>query len=90
MHPTLGYKFNFTDNSVTIAKSDLKDTGLATELPLSLRIKNLLRTGAMTAKQITESLDANEMSVRTVLNRMTNKRGILIKIGETWGLKQEV
>ena len=90
LHPPLGYQVTFTDNSIAIAKADLRDTGLSGELPLSLRIKGLLRGGAMSARQITESLDANEMSVRTVLNRMTNKKGILIKVGETWGLKQEV
>ena len=86
LHPTLGYRFTFTDNSVTIAKSDLKDTGLANELSLSLRIKNLLRAGAMTVKEIAEALDAKEDSVRTTLHRMAGKW--VIQIGDKWTLRE--
>lgn len=89
LHPPLGYKFTFTDNSITVAKADLRDTGLSGELPLSLRIKDLLRGGAMTVKEIAEALEANEASIRTITNRLS-KKGYLIKVGESWGLKQEV
>lgn len=86
LHPPLGYKFTFTDNNITIAKTDLRDTGLATELPLSLRIKNLLRAGAMSVREIAEIIDANEGSVKTTLNRLAKKE-VTDKIGELWGLK---
>jgi hypothetical protein len=86
LQPALGYKFTFTDNSISIAKTDLRDTGLSSELPLSVRTKDLLRRGAMTVKGIAESLDANEGSVKTTLNRLA-KKGTTIKTGELWGLK---
>ena len=86
LHPTLGYKFTFTDNSITIAKSDLRDIGLSTELSLSMRIKNLLRAGAMTVKEIAEALDAKEASVRTILHRMAGKS--VIQIGDKWALRE--
>jgi len=86
LHPTLGYKFTFTDNSITVAKSDLKDTGLCTELSLSLRIRNLLRAGAMTVKEIAEALYAKEDSVRTTLHRMAGKW--VIQIGDKWALRE--
>lgn len=89
LHPPLGYRFNFTTNSISIAKADLRYTGLSGELPLSLRIKDLLRHGAMTVKEIAESLEANEASVRTIINRLS-KRSFLVKVGESWGLKQDV
>ncbi|HUU63188.1 MAG TPA: AAA family ATPase [Dehalococcoidia bacterium] len=88
LHPPLGYRFTFTDNSITVVKADLRDTGLSGELPLSLRIKDLLRGGALTVKEIAEALEANEASVRTITNRLS-KKGYLIKVGESWGLKQE-
>ena len=88
LHPPMGYKFNFTDNCITIARTDLRDTGLSSELPLSLRIKDLLRQGAMTVKDIAETLETNEPSARTVIYRM-KQRGQLIKIGESWGLTLE-
>ena len=89
LHPPLGYRFMFTDNTIKIVKADLRDTGLSGELPLSLRIKDLLRGGAMPVKEIAEVLEANEATTRTAINRMA-KKGQLIKVGESWGLKQEL
>jgi len=85
LHSPLGFRFTFTENSIAIAKADLRDTGLSGELPLSLRIKDLLRDGPMMVKQIAETLDANEGSVKTIVNRMA-KKGVTVKIGESWGL----
>jgi len=82
----LCYKFTFNDNTINIAKADLRDTGLSGELPLSLQIKNVLRSGAMPVKEIAEALEANEASIKTVVNRMA-KKGVTIKIGNTWGLQ---
>ena len=74
---------------ITVVKADLRDSGLSGELPLLLRIKDLLRGGAKTVKEIAEVLEANEATTRTAINRMSNK-GYLIKVGESWGLKQEL
>lgn len=86
LHPALGYKFTFTDRTISIAKADLRDTGLSSELPLSLRIKDLLRGGAMPIKDIAGALEANEASIKTVIYRLA-KKDITVKIGESWGLK---
>ena len=77
------------DNKISISQVDLRDTGLSGELPLSLQIKNLLRSGAKTTKEIAEVLEANEASMRTITNRLARK-GQLTKVGDTWGLKVEV
>jgi len=86
LHPPLGYRFTFTDKSITICKADLRDTGLSGELPLSVRIKGLLRGGAMPIKDIAGALEANEASIKTVIYRLA-KKDITVKIGESWGLK---
>jgi len=88
LHPPLGFRFSFTDNTITIVKADLRDTGLSGELPLSLRIKDLLRGGAITVKAIAELLEANEATTRTAINRMA-KKGQLTKVGDSWGLSLE-
>jgi hypothetical protein len=85
LHPPLGYRFTFTNNSIAVVKADLADTGLASELPLTLRIKNLLRSGAMTVQDIAQRLDANEGTVKTTVNRMA-KKGVTVKVGDSWGL----
>jgi len=86
LHLPLGYKFTFTDNSITICKADLRDTGLSGELPLSVRIKDLLRNGAMPIKEMAGALDANEGSVKTIIYRLA-KKGITVKVGDSWGLQ---
>ena len=88
LHPTLGYKFTFTDKTISIAKTDLRDTGLSGELPLSVRIKGLLRGGAMPVKDIATTLDANEATTRTAIYRMAKKQNQLIRVGESWGLRE--
>jgi hypothetical protein len=85
LHSPLGYKFTFTNNSIAIAKADLRDTGLSGELPLSVRIKDLLRGGAMPVKNIAEALEANEASIKTIVNRLA-KKGVTVKVGDSWGL----
>lgn len=86
LHPPLGFRFTFTGDSIAIAKADLRDTGLSGEVPLSLRIKDLLRSGAMTVKDIAATLEANEGSVKTIVNRMAKNKGLLVKVGDSWGL----
>lgn len=87
LHGALGLAFNFDEetNRITVTKTDLRDTSLAGDLPLSIRIKNLLRTGAMSNKDIADALGAKQDSVKTKLNVMKNK-GITTKNGDLWGL----
>ena len=85
LHPPLGYRFTFTDNTISIVKTDLRDTGLSGELPLSARIKDLLRGGAMPIKDIAGALEANEASIKTIIYRLA-KKGVTVKVGESWGL----
>ncbi|MBN2074216.1 MAG: AAA family ATPase [Dehalococcoidales bacterium] len=83
-HTTLGYKFEFTYNTVSIAKADLLETGLSVELSLKDRIKNLLKHERMTTKNLADILDAKEGSVKTTLNRNKN---LFIKIDDTWAIR---
>ena len=89
LHSTIGFTLDFNEasNKITVTKSDLRDTGLATELTLSVRIKNELRTGAMTIKELASALEGNEGSIRTAVNRLSDKE-VVTKVGEAWGLKE--
>jgi len=82
----LGFNFNFDDstNTISIARCDLKDTELASEFPLKLRIKALLsEEGKLDAKSIAEYLTANEDSIRAELNR---QKRLFVKVENEWGL----
>jgi len=88
-HEAIGLRFSFENDSIKLEKTDLRDTGLSGELPLSFQIKDLLRSGAKTVKEIAEVLEAKEASVRTIINRMA-KKGRLVKLGDSWGLKSKI
>jgi hypothetical protein len=86
LHLPLGYKFTFTDKTIKVSQTELKDTGLSGELPLSFQIKNLLARGPKAVKEIADNLEANQDSVRTAINRLYRKKQ-LVKVGDSWGLK---
>jgi len=88
IHSPIGLAFEFdeTANTIFVTKSDLKETSMAGDLPLSLRIKDFLRPGAMTVKDIGEGLDAKENTIRTAVHRLKNQ-GVLVQLGDKWGLK---
>lgn len=87
-HGTLGFRFTFdnTNSLITVAKTDLRDTGLSNEIPLTIRMDNEVRTGAKSNKELAELLDASEDSIRVIANRKY-KKGKYIKVGDKWGLK---
>ncbi len=86
LHPPLGYRFTFTDNTIRIEKSDLIDTGLSGELPLSWQIKGLLRKGSFTVKEIAEQLNRGADTTGRTLRRMrANNQAIKLE-NDTWGL----
>ena len=85
LHPALGFMFSYSEDTISVKATDLRDTGLSGELPLSLQVKGLLRGGAMPIKSIAAALDANEGSVKTTIYRLA-KKGLTVKVGEAWGL----
>ena len=87
LHPPLGYRFTFGDRSIKLEKVNLKDTGLSGELPLTWQIKNLLREGPLTVKEITETLGKSEDSIKTTLSRMLKKEEIVKLPEHNWGLR---
>jgi hypothetical protein len=88
LHPALGYRFTFTDKSISVAKIDLKDTGLSGELPLPWQIKNLLKEGTLTMKEIVEMLDRGEDTIKSTLSRMAKKQQVVKLPEHKWGLRQ--
>lgn len=86
LHPPLGYRFTFTDNTINIMKTDLRDTGLSGELPLSWQIKNLLRTSSLPISEIAEQLNSKEDSIGRTLRRMRKNNQVIRLEDNTWGL----
>ena len=86
LHPTLGYRFTFTVNSITIAKSDLRDTGLSGELPLRWQIKNLLGRGSMSIPELAEQLGSKADTIGRTLRRMRKDTQVTKQEDDTWGL----
>ncbi len=87
IHPPLGFKVEFTHNTIRITKANLNDTGLSGELPLSVRIKDLLKGGAMTVNAIAEELDSNPDTIGRTLRRMRDRNQVIKLEDNSWGLK---
>lgn len=75
-HGTLGFKYTFDTklNRINIETTDLEMTGLSGELPLTLRMKNLARSGARTIAEYAETLEAKEQSVKAIAYRLVKKQ----------------
>jgi hypothetical protein len=86
LQPPLGYRFAFTNNSITVVKTDLGDTALSGELPLTWQIKNLLKQGSFTVKEISGRLDRGEDTIGRTLRRLRTKGQAAKLEGDTWGL----
>ncbi len=87
LHPPLGYKVTFADDSITIAKTDLGDTGLSGELPLRWQITNLLkRQGSLSIQSISEQLDSKGGTIGRTLRRMRKDTQVIKLEDDTWGL----
>jgi len=87
LHAPLGYRFTFSDDAITVARADLRDTSLSGELPLSWQIKNLLRKGSFTVAEIAEQLESGPDTIGRTLRRMRTKGQALRLEDDTWGLQ---
>jgi hypothetical protein len=88
LYGTLGYKFKFTDDTIAVSKTDLADTNLSGELPLTWQIKNLLKGGALQASEIADLTDRPINTVRVTLSRMKAKKEICNLPDQRWGLAE--
>jgi hypothetical protein len=86
LHLPLGYRFTFTDNTISIAKADLHGTGLSGELPLPWQIKNLLKSGPLAVKEIAEQLGSGADTIGRTLRRLREKDQVVKLEDDTWGL----
>jgi hypothetical protein len=91
----IGIRIKFNENtggqlgSVIFQSCNVADNPeLSRTLPLSFQVKNLLRQGPLTMREIVEMLEKSEDSIKTTLSRMA-KKGAIIKLPEhKWGLRQ--
>lgn len=79
LHPPLGFTFRFTDDSITVSKSDLRDTGLSGELPPSWQLKNLLKQGACWDYDLVEQTGSKLSTVQRNLRRWRT-RGEVVRL----------
>ena len=70
--------------SVVFSETDIRGVPeLAKALPLKDRIRGILQSGPMTIGDIAEEMQANEGSIKTILNRGKN---LFARNGNMWGL----
>ena len=86
MNP-MGLKLNFSEESITLERKDVRDTRLEEHMNVRQRIENLLRKGALTVSQIAEELDKTESHVRKALSESKNRYGAVDNYNGKWGLR---
>lgn len=88
LHPTLGYKFTFTNNRITIAKTDLGDTELSGELPLRWQIKNELgQQGPQLISELKARFpDKKATTIERTVRRMRDDQEVVHLEDNRWAL----
>ena len=90
LHKPLGFKFSFDGDKTVINVQDPKTVDeFLQQMGTQQRIYELLKSGAMSPKEISENLEISSGDVRTTLFRMKSKNKV-IKIGENYGLVNEL
>lgn len=86
-----GLHYQWEGEKILVSPASLDETSLSDNLPAPVRIEKLLAYKPLSVKEIAEELDIPEGTARKTCERMV-KRGILIKMGNQWGLltKEEV
>jgi DNA-binding MarR family transcriptional regulator len=73
---------NFEETRTVVARDDVADSpDLAEKLTVAQRMKHLLRSGAMTVRQIAEELDIDANTVTQTVNRYAKKGRLFIVLG---------
>lgn len=86
LHKPLGFKFTFDNDKTIINTQDPKTVGeFLQQMGTQQRIIELLKSGGMSPKEISENLEISPGDARVTLLRMKNKN-LVTKIGENYGL----
>jgi len=90
LHEPRGTRFRFEQDTITLSEFELEDVPeLSAHVPLSRRVRGILKRGPTTVSEIADTLAANRASVRKSLHRM--KDVIVVSespgMATTWALK---
>jgi len=88
-HRPLGYKINFTDDSINISTSDPRTVGeFVDRMSAQERILQLLTEGQLSSKDIMERLEVNRNTLDSGIKRLRDRNKI-VKVGDKWDLAYE-
>jgi hypothetical protein len=89
VHHPLGFKLEFTMDSMVIKPSDPKNVGeFLEQMGLKAQIQEALKGGYMDIKELADELDRPVNQVRARCNEM-RRQGLLTKNGNDWGLLRD-
>lgn len=81
----MGFHISFDDVNIKIERKEITAAELIERLGTQARILDLLKLGAMTAKEIIDTLEVRRNTVDVSLKRLRDKEKIT-KVGDKWGL----
>ena len=89
--PPMGFNFSFDSNGVRVEREPVSVREFMAKINTQQKICEILKSGAMTTKEIMDILEISRGSADMTLKRLRDKRKI-IKIEDRWGLltKEEI
>jgi len=82
----IGLRMDFhEDGGINVEREPVSIAEFSQKVNTQSRVLDLLKSGAMEVKEIAETLDISQNSVRQSLSRLSRK-GLIIKVGKTYGL----
>ena len=83
--PAMGFKMHFSETGIEISRKEITAPELVERMSTQYRIMNLLKSGAMSTKEIMEELDIPRGNAGMCIKRLKDK-GKILKVEDKWGL----
>ena len=91
LHKSLSYRFFFNENYITVSSERMQDVPEFNQnVPLKLRIREALSHGALTAKDISENIEASASTVSKTLSIMKRDKQVISLPDNKWGLPSNI
>ena len=83
----IGAHVTFTEDSMTLtAQNATTVREFVADMGLKAQVKDALRDGAMTVKDLADTIDGNQASIKTILNRLRSANLVYHLPDNRWGL----
>lgn len=84
-HPPMGLAFHFNDTGIKVESEPVSIREFLAKIGVQQKVLEILKSGAMTTKEIMETLEISRNNADITLKRLRDK-GRIVKVEDKWGL----